>query len=1408
MHCVFVHGHVIDIKIIPQAKIAHSMEEEKTRKEEVTVVRTWFNQNKRKKFSEVSQQCSLPFDVHIFDMDYEYSDLTDNVREDDQNSYSSDEFDEDQEDSTAGSDKDVEESNKEDDDQVSVDSNDILSLVAENIEKIGKKDDKQPVGALQAVGTDGGDLNELDIISKILAMSSDKLFEIGAEEQVFELEGTSGEVTLSFPAQPQQSQLKIHEEDNLPDSDQDLFSEDVSVIRVRRHPDPMVMMRQLDGVDDSEAIDSKTEEAARAPPVVSDFSSRPFDPPQRNLAQPFVPTPLGSDSDASRGQAHNEVAETAPRVLPPPLAQAPVMLEPVQAEGRPQVQQSVTSNVKSLSNPLASKENLAASRKDPIGNSEQVKTSEKVPTLPRTLTSSETKTRSSPSHLKKPFASPAQFPGKEKESSLTTREASEDKERRAPSMPVIDSVGDDNQVPPLLDLEADIPPLVVERGPLTIHSPASTTQGTKDGDHAMSCLTEDVDGQEKSSSRRKTAASEATLTNEDKEKAPEDVIPSTSGTSSSDPSPRKDFSIAGLLSPPSQMIEVAAANPSKKANEKDDDSDDDVVFIPSPEKKKNASIPNKSTRKLMPKPIVPPQLAPMAPPPPPPSAAPQFGAAANPVYVQHFSAPDSGTTFAETFQQTTGRNLQYVTSINPQQQQMFPQMATLQPPLGFIQQTPQLQLTPQGFISALPAQPLSYVTPQGFIVNPSPFINVASATPAMLFNPAAAAAGSSTPTYMPATPAPLVTTALTATPMSPYHPHQLYPGPSSTPILATPIQPAPTPNFPCLTSSAASATNPSLRAPLTPPKKVARVHPQPSTHQKMSPVRPQATKPVPQRPKAVAPPRIDPIKALSSMASQPMASSSSSSSTSSQTTNSRLTITHGTHKSSEPSRQPTTTTMQMSTDIDVTGLSSSAEPVPSTSRGSAPKVKSYVDRHRSVGTQAKIGGPLKILTPRPWVGTDATDRQTHSSSLLSASSGVSADESCSNGSVTSSLAATTTASVRQGDDLSAPSRESTPASSSSPEDHSYAISPATTPDEVAEPCGTSVVKVSCRAAKSSSIKIVLGSSSSSSSSANASATYCIQEVSVKDGSAAQGAVDPDTAIKALKEKNKVSRRSRLKPVAFVSKLDGRGQVPQTADDFVNEQVIDDKSMRPPSSPKPQSCGIWRPVEIKKEEEEEVQEPHVVYELTSEDGFRAECEDVMELWHKVYSAVQEAREEQGLTQLTQLGRTGEQMLGLTHNALIYLMSQLPGGSNQLSRRNSNDDEVIRKNPSGCARTEQLKNRKPLDMFSWLASPFRQRPHPSVSTSNRAAESLSDASAMASSELPSTNTRRATSLDLPMAMRFRHLAKNAKEAVGAYSSAIHGRGLYCKREIQVRKPQIRPPELKFLILTDVILRLVRW
>lgn len=38
-----------------------------------------------------------------------------------------------------------------------------------------------------------------------------------------------------------------------------------------------------------------------------------------------------------------------------------------------------------------------------------------------------------------------------------------------------------------------------------------------------------------------------------------------------------------------------------------------------------------------------------------------------------------------------------------------------------------------------------------------------------------------------------------------------------------------------------------------------------------------------------------------------------------------------------------------------------------------------------------------------------------------------------------------------------------------------------------------------------------------------------------------------------------------------------------------------------------------------------------------------------------------------------------------------------------------------------------------------------------------------------------------MSLPVAMRFRHLRRTAREAVGVFCSPIHGRGLFCKRDI---------------------------
>ena len=114
-----------------------------------------------------------------------------------------------------------------------------------------------------------------------------------------------------------------------------------------------------------------------------------------------------------------------------------------------------------------------------------------------------------------------------------------------------------------------------------------------------------------------------------------------------------------------------------------------------------------------------------------------------------------------------------------------------------------------------------------------------------------------------------------------------------------------------------TTSNPIFRPPSnTPPveKKIARVQPQ--VHSQ-----PQITSSAPAS--AASRGKIDPIKALSSMASQPMTSTSSSS-------NSNLSISHH------------------------------------SSRPSSLSLEIHNEHQRSVGTQAKIGAPVKIISPRPW----------------------------------------------------------------------------------------------------------------------------------------------------------------------------------------------------------------------------------------------------------------------------------------------------------------------------------------------------------------------------------------------------------------------------------------------------------
>ena len=174
--------------------------------------------------------------------------------------------------------------------------------------------------------------------------------------------------------------------------------------------------------------------------------------------------------------------------------------------------------------------------------------------------------------------------------------------------------------------------------------------------------------------------------------------------------------------------------------------------------------------------------------------------------------------------------------------------------------------------------------------------------------------------------------------------------------------------------------------------------------------------------------------------------------------------------------------------------------------------------------------------------------------------------------------------------------------------------------------------------------------------------YTVQEMEVKDGSwNTEDTLTPKAATEVLK--NKTGRRkqdlgrfksSRLKDADMVVPLDEKGQVFQTQDQFVNEiQTVDEL-------PKTEKIKE-EPVEEEDEDDSDDNEDHIIYELTSEDGYKAASKDINKLWVGVLNAVQEARMLHGMVPLANdpIGSIGLQMLGLTHSAISYLVEQLPG-----------------------------------------------------------------------------------------------------------------------------------------------------
>ncbi|XP_073338890.1 histone-lysine N-methyltransferase 2B isoform X2 [Pagrus major] len=187
------------------------------------------------------------------------------------------------------------------------------------------------------------------------------------------------------------------------------------------------------------------------------------------------------------------------------------------------------------------------------------------------------------------------------------------------------------------------------------------------------------------------------------------------------------------------------------------------------------------------------------------------------------------------------------------------------------------------------------------------------------------------------------------------------------------------------------------------------------------------------------------------------------------------------------------------------------------------------------------------------------------------------------------------------------------------------------------------------------------------------------------------------------------------------------------------------------------------------------QPHLRFEITSDDGFSVKANSIEVAWRAVIDGVLEARAGFHLKQLPLGGMSGPRVLGVVHDAVIFLLEQLQGAANCKRHRfrfHRCDDveEELPLNPSGCARSEVYTRKATFDMFNFLASQHRELPD-IVGPFDEEED-----------EFPLKSSRRATSSELPMAMRFRHLEKISKEAVGVYRSEIHGRGLFCKRNIE--------------------------
>ncbi|XP_058050481.1 histone-lysine N-methyltransferase 2A isoform X4 [Ahaetulla prasina] len=227
-------------------------------------------------------------------------------------------------------------------------------------------------------------------------------------------------------------------------------------------------------------------------------------------------------------------------------------------------------------------------------------------------------------------------------------------------------------------------------------------------------------------------------------------------------------------------------------------------------------------------------------------------------------------------------------------------------------------------------------------------------------------------------------------------------------------------------------------------------------------------------------------------------------------------------------------------------------------------------------------------------------------------------------------------------------------------------------------------------------------------------------------------VQPDEATDILQPAHKSV--GPLQPQPQVQPTPSSSNELERADSNAEEEEEEEEEEGSFSSP----LMFWLQQERKQKESLAEKKPKkgLIFEISSDDGFQICAESIEEAWKSLTDKVQEARSNARLKQLSFAGVSGLQMLGILHHAVVFLIEQLCGAkhcSNYKFRFHKPEEaKEPPVNPHGSARAEG-------------------------------------------------HLRRATSMDLPMPMRFRHLRKTSKEAVGVYRSPIHGRGLFCKRNI---------------------------